>query len=244
MTPKERKLKVGYLSDPGKHRPNNEDSLYVDEDAGLFIVADGMGGHNAGEVASKIAVEVAAEFVRIELQAGKEVEEVFRGALVNANRSIFEKASINPAWSDMGTTLSMAFTTDQKVVIGHIGDSRAYLIGKGKIQQLTEDHTFVFEWLKQGLITREQAWSHEACHGLTEVLGVCDEVEVDVAVWLWEKNACLLLCSDGLTDMIEDEEILAIVESASDPQQACNKLVTAANREGGEDNITVILVCN
>jgi PPM family protein phosphatase len=237
-------LKVAYLTDPGKHRPSNEDSLYVDEDIGLFIVADGMGGHNAGEVASKIAVDVTAEVVEAGLQSGKEVEEVFREALANANRSIFEKASVNPAWSDMGTTLLMALTTDHKVVIGHIGDSRAYLIGKGKIEQLTEDHTFVFEWLKQGLITREQARTHQARHGLTEVLGVTDEVEVDVAVWPWEKNACLLLCSDGLTDMIEDEEILAIVESASDPQQACNKLVTAANREGGEDNITVILVCN
>jgi protein phosphatase len=237
-------LKVAYLTDPGKHRPSNEDSLYVGEDIGLFIVADGMGGHNAGEVASKIAVEVTAEFVRVELQTGKEVEEVFREALAHANRSIFEKASVNPAWSDMGTTLSMALTTDHKVVVGHIGDSRAYLIGKGKIEQLTEDHTFVFEWLKQGLITREQARSHDARHGLTEALGVTNEVEVDVAIWPWEKNTCLLLCSDGLTDMIEDEEILAIVESASDPQRACNELVTAANREGGEDNITVILICN
>ncbi len=237
-------MKVGYLTDQGKHRPSNEDNLHVDQDLGLFIVADGMGGHNAGEVASKIAVEVTSELVGRGLEAGKEVEEVFREALSNANRSIFEKASVNPAWSDMGTTLSMAFTTDHKVVIGHIGDSRAYLIEKGKIEQLTEDHTFVFDWLKQGLITREQARSHQARHGLTEVLGVTDEVEVDVAVWPWEKNTCLLLCSDGLTDMIEDEEILAIVESASDPQQACNKLVTAANREGGEDNITVILICN
>src|SRR5208283_4035823 len=114
---KERNLKVGYLSDPGKHRPSNEDSLYVDEDAGLFILADGMGGHNAGEVASKIAVEVTSELVRRGLQAGKEVEEVFREALANANRSIFEKASVNPAWSDMGTTLLMALTTDHKVVI-------------------------------------------------------------------------------------------------------------------------------
>jgi serine/threonine protein phosphatase PrpC len=125
MTPEESKLKVAYLTDPGKHRPNNEDSLYVDEDIGLFIVADGMGGNNAGKVASKIAVEVTSELVRRELQAGKEVEEVFREALANANRSIFKKASVNPAWSDMGKTLLMALTTDHKVVVDHIGDSRA-----------------------------------------------------------------------------------------------------------------------
>jgi protein phosphatase len=237
-------LKVGYLSDPGKHRPSNEDNLYVDEDAGLFILADGMGGHNAGDVASKLAVEATAQFLQKGLRAGKQVEEVFRDAFASANKSIFDKSLNSPAWEEMGTTLLMAFTIDEQVIIGHVGDSRAYLISKGKIEQFTEDDTFIFEWLKEGLITREQARSHHARHGLTEVLGVTDEVEVHVATWPWKRNACLLLCSDGLTDMIEDEEILAIVESASDPQQACNKLVTAANREGGEDNITVILICN
>ena len=237
-------MKVAYLTDPGKHRPSNEDSLYVDEDAGLFIVADGMGGHNAGEVASKIAVEVTAESVREGLQGGKRSNQVVRDAFVSANKSIFQKALSNPAWEEMGTTLLMACTIDHQVIIGHVGDSRAYLISKGNIERFTEDDTFVFEWLKEGLITKEEARSHHARHGLTEALGVTDEVEVHLAIWPWEREACLLLSSDGLTDMIEDEEILAIVESASDPQQACNKLVTAANREGGEDNITVILVCN
>jgi serine/threonine protein phosphatase PrpC len=237
-------LKVAYLTDRGKHRPSNEDSLYVDEDAGLFILADGMGGHNAGEVASKLAVEATAQFVQKGLRAGKEVEEVFRDAFASANKSIFQKALNNPAWEEMGTTLLMAFTIDHQVIIGHVGDSRAYLISKGNIERFTEDDTFVYEWLKEGLITKEEARSHHARHGLTEALGVTDEVEVHLAIWPWEREACLLLSSDGLTDMIEDEEIIAIVESASDPQQACNKLVIAANREGGEDNITVILVCN
>jgi PPM family protein phosphatase len=237
-------LKVGYLSDPGKHRPSNEDSLYVDEDAGLFILADGMGGHNAGEVASKIAVEVTAESVREGLQRGKDPHQVVRDAFASANKLIFEKALNNPAWEEMGTTLLMAFTIDHQVIIGHVGDSRAYLICKGNIERFTEDDTFVYEWLKDGLITKEEARSHHARHGLTEALGVTDEVEVHLAIWPWETEACLLLCSDGLTDMIEDEEVLAIVESTSDPQQACNNLVAAANREGGEDNISVILVCN
>jgi serine/threonine protein phosphatase PrpC len=237
-------LKVAYLTDRGKHRPSNEDSLYVDEDAGLFILADGMGGHNAGEVASKLAVEATAQFVQKGLRAGKEVEEVVRDAFASANKSIFQKALNNPAWEEMGTTLLMAFTIDHQVIIGHVGDSRAYLISKGNIERFTEDDTFVYEWLKEGLITKEEARSHHARHGLTEALGVTDEVEVHLAIWPWEREACLLLSSDGLTDMIEDEEIIAIVESASDPQQACNKLVIAANREGGEDNITVILVCN
>jgi len=237
-------LKVGYQTNLGGHRETNEDSLYVDADLGLFILADGMGGHNAGEVASKIAVEVTAKSVKDGLQTGKEIVQVFREAMAEANRSIFEKSLNNPALSEMGTTLLMALTADHEVVIGHVGDSRAYIISKGEIEQLTEDHTFVFEWLKQGLITREQARSHHARHGLTEVLGVSDDVEVDVGVWPWERNACLLLCSDGLTDMIEDEQILAIVESASEPQQACETLVNAAQAEGGKDDVTVILVCN
>ena len=174
-------MKVGYLSDPGKHRPTNEDNLYVDEDAGLFILADGMGGHNAGDVASKLAVEATAQFVQKGLRAGKQVEEVFRDAFASANKSIFDKSLNNPAWEEMGTTLLMAFTIDEQVIIGHVGDSRAYLITKGKIEQFTEDDTFIFEWLKEGLITREQARSHHARHGLTEVLGVTDEVEVHVA---------------------------------------------------------------
>jgi PPM family protein phosphatase len=243
-TYEESELKVGYLTVPGGQRETNEDSFYVDDGLGLFILADGMGGHNAGEVASKIAVEVTAEFVRTGLQAGKEAEVVFREALASANRSIFEKASGNPAWSDMGTTLLMALATDHKVVIGHVGDSRAYLIGKGKIEQITEDHTFVFQWLKEGLITKEEARTHSARHGLTEVLGVSDEVEVDVGAWPWEKEVCLLLCSDGLTDVLRDEEILSIAEFGSDPQQVCDTLVDSARQNGAGDDITVIFACH
>jgi protein phosphatase len=216
----------------------------VDEDVGLFILADGMGGHNAGEVASKIAVEVTAKSIKDGLQAGKEIAHVFRQAMVEANRSILEKSLNNPAWSEMGTTLLTALVRDNSMVIGHIGDSRAYLIRKGKIDQLTEDHTFVSEWLKEGSITKEEARSHSARHGLTEVLGVTDEVEGDVGVWPWERAACLLLCSDGLTDTLEDDEIFAIVESASEPKQACADLINAASRRGAEDDITVILGCN
>ncbi len=237
-------LKVGWLTDPGKQREINEDSLYVDENLGLFIVADGMGGHNAGEVASRMAVQVTAKSVREGLEAGKEADRVVREAIAQANRSIFENALNNPAWEEMGTTLLIALAVPPQVIIGHVGDSRAYSILKGEIKQLTDDDTFVFEWMKEGLITKEQARSHRARHGLTEALGVADDVETEVVVRPWERSACLLLCTDGLTDMLEDEEILAIVGSAPEPQQACNDLVTAANIKGGEDNITVIMICN
>ncbi|MBI4965472.1 MAG: Stp1/IreP family PP2C-type Ser/Thr phosphatase [Desulfomonile tiedjei] len=237
-------MRIGHRTDPGKDRSNNEDSLYVDLDLGLFIVADGMGGHNAGEVASALAVEATARSVREGLKAGKEAEQVIREAIAWANETILAKSLNNPAWEEMGTTVLMALTTDHQVIIGHAGDSRAYLIRHGEIQQLTDDHTFVSEWLKEGLITKEQARTHDQRHGLTEVLGVTHGVEAEVSVWPWEDNACLLLCSDGLTDILDDTEILTIVEIASEPQTACDNLVSEANTKGAQDDITVILVCN
>ena len=237
-------MNIGHRTDPRMHGSTNEDSLYVDRDLGVFIIADGMGGHNAGEVASRIAVEVAAQSAREGLAGGKEAEQVVRDAIADANRSIFAKSLNNPAWEEMGTTFVMALMIDNQVTIGHVGDSRAYLIREGAIRQLTDDHTFVFEWLKQGLITKEQARRHHQRHGLTDALGVADEVEPEVSVWVWEADACLLLCSDGLTDTLEDNEILTIVETASGPQQACSILVRAATEKGRKDDISVILVCN
>lgn len=242
--PEEHELRVGHLTDPGRNRSANEDNLYVDEDLGLFVIADGMGGHNAGEVASKIAVEVTAKSVREGLKAGRDADRVVREAIADANKSIYEKSLNNPAWEEMGTTLLMALAVDHQVTIGHVGDSRAYLIRTGRIEQLTDDHTFVFEWLKEGRITKEEARKHRHRHGLTEALGVCDEVEAAVSAWPWDDNMCLVLCSDGLTDVLEDEEILTIVETSTAPQQACNSLVSAAVQKGRKDDITVILVCN
>jgi PPM family protein phosphatase len=237
-------VKICYLTDPGRHRPINEDSLHVDENLGLFVIADGMGGHNAGEVASKIAVEVTAKSVREGLQGGTEADRVVLEAIADANTSIYERSLNNPAWEEMGTTLLMALIINHQMVIGHVGDSRAYLIKLGKIRQLTNDHTFVFEWLKEGLITKEQARTHHQRHGLTEAVGVSDNVESEVSVWPWEDNSCLLLCSDGLTDVLDDEEILKIVETSSAAQPACEALMSAAREKGAEDDISVILACS
>ncbi|AFM24961.1 Stp1/IreP family PP2C-type Ser/Thr phosphatase [Desulfomonile tiedjei] len=237
-------MRIGHKTVPGKHRSTNEDNLFVDSNVGLFIVADGMGGHNAGEVASRIAVDVTVKSVLEGLSAGKEAEQTVRDAFSNANRSIYDKSLNNPAWEEMGTTLLVALINAYEVIIGHIGDTRAYLIRNGRIEQLTDDHTFVSEWLKEGLITKEEARSHHARHGLTEAVGITDEVEPEVAVWPWDGNTCLLLCSDGLTDVLEDKEILAIVETSSEPQPACDSLVSAAQLGRGQDDITVILICN
>ena len=244
MPVNKKKFKVGYLTDCGLERSLNEDSFYVNEDIGLFIVADGMGGHNAGEVASSFAVTVVSAIIEEELPVAKDPVELVNQAISRANATILEKSLNNTAWNEMGTTLLVALFADHGLVIGHVGDSRAYSVGGCQIKQLTEDHTFVAEWLKEGRINKEQARTHRQRHGLTEALGVTKEVEPDISVRPWdESSGCLLLCSDGLTEMIEDEEILAIVDSSSNPQQACSNLVAAANQKGGVDNITVILVC-
>ncbi|MHB8205733.1 MAG: Stp1/IreP family PP2C-type Ser/Thr phosphatase, partial [Desulfomonilaceae bacterium] len=231
-------LKVGYLTDPGRQRRLNEDSFYVNQDIGLFIVADGMGGHNAGEVASSIAVTVVSNLIEGGIASAKDPVELVRQGMSNANETILENSMNNTAWSEMGTTLLVALFADHGLVIGHVGDSRAYSIGKGRIRQLTQDHTFVAEWLREGRITKEQARSHHQRHGLTEALGVTKDVESEITIWPWEGHQCLLLCSDGLTEMIEDEEILATINSSDNPQQACENLVAMANQKGGRDNIT------
>jgi PPM family protein phosphatase len=239
-----KKFKVGYLSDCGLERSLNEDSFYVNEDIGLFIVADGMGGHNAGEVASSFAVTVVSAVIEEELVVAQDPVELVRQAISSANTTILEKSLNNTASNEMGTTLLVALFADHGLVIGHVGDSRAYTIKLGKIKRLTEDHTFVAEWLKERRITKEQARIHRQRHGLTQAIGVTKEVEPDITVWPWEESSgCLLLCSDGLTEMIEDEEILAIIDSSSNPQQACANLVAAANKKGGADNITTVLIC-
>ena len=236
-------MKVAYSTDVGKTKDLNEDSLYLNEDLGLFIVADGMGGHNAGEVASNLAVTIIGAFIAEGLASAHNAAELVRSAVEKANEIILQKSLHQTAWSEMGTTVLVALLQDDQAIIAHVGDSRAYMLRDGALEQLTEDHTFVAEWLKEGLITKEEARTHSQRHGLTEAVGVTDEVEIDVSVRPWDDSGCLLLCSDGLTDMIEDEEILDILTSSTEPAHACRRLVDAANQKGGRDNITVVLVC-
>lgn len=235
-------MKVGFKTDRGIASASNEDSLYVDEKLGLFVVADGMGGHNGGEIASHIAVQRIAEAVPEELASGKKVSLIVREAITTANQAIYTTAASDPWWHEMGTTVVMALFRDERVYISHIGDSRAYLLHKGSIQQLTEDHTFVAEWVKDGSITPEVARTHQARHGLTMALGIEDEVDVEVTELDWNQGDSLLLCSDGLTEVLDDPEILDIASRIAEPQEACDALVRSANDKGGPDNITAILI--
>lgn len=222
-------------------RESNEDSLFADERLRLFIVADGMGGHLAGEVASALAVEEVSRIVHTGLELGREAETLLRESLLVAHESILNLARSSDSMCDMGTTIVAGLLINGKLVVGHVGDSRAYEIEDGRIKQLTHDHSFIADWIREGLITRLEARTHGARHGLTMALGVDDDVDPEIQLLPWHEKSCLLLCTDGLTDLVDDEELLSVVNNASSLHEACRELVARANQRGGEDNITVVL---
>jgi PPM family protein phosphatase len=235
-------LEISYLTHTGLVRESNEDSLFADERIGLFVVADGMGGHNAGEVASATAVKEVSQLVRAGLDLGRDAESLLRESLLAAHETVLALARSDDSMSDMGTTTVAVILMNGRLTVGHIGDSRAYEIRNGRITKLTHDHSFIADWIRDGIITHLEARTHNARHGLTMALGVDDDMEPEIQVFPWHERSSLLLCSDGLTDMLDDEELLSVVDNASSLGEACRELVARANENGGEDNITVVLV--
>jgi PPM family protein phosphatase len=228
------------VTDAGKVRRNNEDSLLVGEgkDETLFAVADGIGGFEAGEVASRIAIDVLGE-----LEPGSSFEE----AIGEANRRILAAGRGDERLSGMGTTVvAVRFggTHEEPVAeVAHVGDSRAYLLRSGSLSPVTEDHSLVAELVRSGDLTRAQAAEHPQKNLITRALGAEDDVEVDTAVLAVEAGDRFLLCSDGLTDMVPEDRISEILsESPSDPERAARRLLSAALEAGGTDNVTVVVV--
>jgi PPM family protein phosphatase len=223
-------------SDTGRQRQANEDSYLAR--APLFVVADGMGGAQAGEVASMAAVQAFEEG----LPDGSP-EEVIEDSIGRANRTIHERAQADPDLSGMGTTITTASVNAEaeEVVIGHVGDSRAYRLRDGILQRLTRDHSLVEEMRRRGQITEEQAEDHPQRSIITRALGPEPEVQVDVQTVPSKPGDTFLLCSDGLTTMIDDERITEIITGATGLDAATKTLVDEANRAGGRDNITVVL---
>jgi len=222
-------------TDTGKKRRRNEDAYVMAPP--LFAVADGMGGAQAGEVASKLAAAALEDTDPGRLTGPERVASLIQ----EANRRVHERSSSDPATSGMGTTMTVALVEDGGVVIGHVGDSRAYLVRDGRIEQLTEDHSLVNELLKSGKLSREEAEMHPQRSVITRAVGTDPDVDVDSFTVDAADGDVFLICSDGLTDMIHDEDILAIVERYHDDlERAAKQLVLAANRGGGEDNITVV----
>ena len=225
------------LTDTGRRRRRNEDS-YVHEPP-IFAIADGMGGAQAGEVASRLAAAVLEEANGEKLTGEARVAELIQ----EANRRVFQRSNEDAAVSGMGTTMTVALVDDVAgtVAIGHVGDSRAYLVRAGELEQLTDDHTLVNELLKSGRLSPEEAVVHPQRSVITRALGTEPDVDVDTFTVETQPGDVFLLCSDGLSSMISDVEILGLVRSgAGDLEAALRGLVQAANTSGGDDNITVV----
>jgi PPM family protein phosphatase len=222
-------------SDTGRKRRRNEDSYVVAPP--MFAVADGMGGAQAGEVASKLAAAALEETDPATLSGPERLISLIQ----EANRRVYERSSSDPSTSGMGTTMTVAVVEEAGVTIGHVGDSRAYLVREGKLEQLTEDHSLVNELLKSGKLSPQEAELHPQRSVITRAVGTDPDVDVDAFVVDAAEGDIFLLCSDGLTDMVGDDDILDTVERhREDLDRVTKALVSAANRGGGEDNITVI----
>jgi serine/threonine protein phosphatase PrpC len=242
-------------SDVGRKRKGNEDSLFLNPEHRLFVVADGMGGHAAGEVASKIAVDSINEFVTL-TGGNQEITWPFglddsisydgnrlKTAVRHANRRVLEATRERSEYEGMATTVAAVLVDGDTANLAHVGDSRIYLFSDGEISQLTSDHSWVNEQIRSGVISADQARSHPLRNVVTRALGGRADLVVDVQSRRMKGGDLLLLCSDGLTTMIGDDDIARILADAEgDIARAARALVDEANERGGEDNITVVLL--
>jgi serine/threonine protein phosphatase PrpC len=249
------KLAHAALTDVGRKREHNEDSYVVVETDNLFVVADGMGGHAAGEVASRIAVNAMAEFIG---STRKDAEITWpyeydtnlsvasnrlKTAIRIANQRIIDTIAQKRELEGMGTTLVSALFSEGMACVAHVGDSRSYLVRGQELSQLTGDHSWVNEQIKLGFLTKEEAVRHPFRNVVTRALGSKEDVQVDIAESKLETDDTILLCSDGLNTMVDDPTILSLVTSANGDMDAAAKgLVDKANENGGEDNVTAVLI--
>ena len=242
-------MKVFAKSDIGRAREMNQDAYYASQPSdtvGLYIVADGMGGYNGGEIASELAVTATKNFIEnnfAETEHTKEkLQELVKNAIEYANMLVYEKSKEIKELEGMGTTIEVALVHNNRAYIGHVGDSRVYRIRKDFIRKLTQDHSYVQKLVKDGKISKEEAINHPKKNMLTKALGCTSFVEPDVSVKGFLKEDILVLTSDGLTNMVKDEEIYNIV--TDNIEVATDKLINKANENGGLDNITLIIVLN
>src|SRR5215471_13737355 len=237
-------MQVAAQSDLGRVRTTNEDCLLVNEALGLLIIADGMGGHAGGEVASAVAVETIAAYVQDHLTEHASVDQIaalLQEAIRTANTAIWMQASATHALRGMGTTVVLALCQGEQVHLAHVGDSRAYLFHHGVLRPITEDHSVVAQLVQTGHLTPRQARTHPLRHQITRWLGGRDVV-AELHCVTWEPGDMLLLCSDGLTTMVAERHIAALLrQEHTDLHAICAALVARANAHGGADNISVIL---
>jgi len=237
----------GAISDIGKARENNQDAFFESKDPllPLFVVADGMGGHKAGEVASSMAMDaIKKNFLHAQTNLINEeaIVQLIKKSIEEANIKIYLKSLEGEKYKGMGTTITLAYIFDEKIYIGHVGDSRAYLIENNSIRQITEDHSYVNELVKTGSITKEEAKNHPKRNMITRAVGSSSIIEMDIVVNKYAKNDILVICSDGLTNMLKEHEINEVFINEEDIQNACLNLASKANNKGGLDNITVVAI--
>ena len=226
---------VAYKTDVGRVREGNEDSLLVQDP--LYAIADGMGGHVAGDVASQTAIETITRNAEGAVEPG-----ALADLIKQANVAIWEKAQEEPALRGMGTTCTLISVDGSQIHIGHVGDSRAYMLRDGKLLQLTEDHTLVGRMVKEGRLQPEEAERHPQRNIITRTLGVDPEVQVDTMSLEMVEGDRILICSDGLNSMLDAGEIRDALADETDPQVSVDRLVEEANAAGGEDNVTVVVI--
>lgn len=241
-------LVSGSKSDRGLLRENNEDSFYVNDKLGVYVLADGMGGHDGGEIASNIVVQTLGKNISISLQHRQEndIEQIVNKALYEANKEIILLKKEHIELMNMGTTVVLLVFYDDIAYYSHLGDSRAYhySMGEHKLLQLTTDDSLVMEMVKRGEINKDQLRTHYLRNIVTRYLGMSDLALHEIRQCDFGKGDCIILCSDGLTSMIDERDILATLNAniAMGPQFACDSLVYEANNNGGHDNITVIVI--
>jgi PPM family protein phosphatase len=244
------------ISDLGLQREGNEDSFSVESPLGLYVVADGMGGHLAGEVASQVAVEMIKKSFQRWTEDKVEEDELFGypdrslsrqgnyllSSIRLANRVVYEMAFEYEQYHGMGTTIVALYVTPEHIVAANVGDSRSYMIRTGRIERLSKDHTIVAEQIDMGTLTEEEAAASPLKHILTRNLGSANHVDVEIFEIQPSQNARFILCTDGLTDLVSEKEILEVTRKADHPEKTCRKLVDMALQRGAPDNTTVVAV--
>lgn len=238
-------LRVGARSDVGRVRSGNEDNFFADADQhrGIFMVADGMGGHAAGEVASEMAVQIVSQgLLPVRSATEAQAPVLLESSLKAANRAIYDRMLVETEKQGMGTTASVLVLSDEGFLIGQIGDSRIYLLRDGALTQLTRDHSYVQEQVDAGLLTPEQARHHPYSNVITRCVGSNEEVDVDLFVGEPKSGDVFLVASDGLTGMVEDGRLQQILLARTGPGRTVDALIAEANAKGGLDNITAIVV--
>lgn len=231
------------LTNQGLVRTSNQDAYanYENEFFSLFVLCDGMGGHRAGEVASHLAVDAVKEFFT-EQKAKDDYSDLLLEAVSVANQAVYAKGQSDPEYYNMGTTIVALIIADGKAYVAHIGDSRLYRMRDSKLEQITEDHSLVQNLVNKGLMTKEAARHSPEKSALTRALGIDPEEETDLNLLDLKEGDQLLLCSDGLTNMVEEDEIACLLKSEADPREKAEKLMSMAIAGGGKDNITLTLL--